>query len=416
MVVLAGACVLAGTWQISRFQESVHDNDALRANAHAAPVALSTSLVPLVGHGPPPGRDAVTFRTVTTTGTYLAAAQQFLSGQSSGGQRGVDVVVPFRTAGGTVLVVRGLVPTAAGSGLPNGTADLPAQQVSLTGRLETASTSDDRAGSLPAGQIASINPAQQADRLATPVYQATLVLAAHQPGSIGVVTEPDLSNPAGGAYEAQHFAYILQWYVFAALALVAPFLISRSEVREARRRYLGIDPDQEQLDLAATSDPTDRPPLGAVAESGTLVAVRGTAELSTRPDQAAARRQWAARMATRYGRSLGPDTGTAGDMQVAPLEPDRRPDRRSDSGHPLDVRQAAPSSGEQPHRSDDRYHASYNDYLWELALADGRVPDVTAAQVDVPRATDAPRIEPQVIDPAGSASRQRPDRRTTDDN
>ena len=117
----------------------------------------------------------------------------------------------------------------------------------LTGRLETAATSNDRAGSLPDGQIASVNPAQQAARLRAPLYQAYVKLSADQPGSVGKVTNPDLSNPAGGAYEAQHFAYIIQWYAFAVLALLTPFLISRSEVRDARRQYLGIDPGEDEF-------------------------------------------------------------------------------------------------------------------------------------------------------------------------
>ena len=36
MLVLAIGCVIAGTWQIQRFEQSVRDNDALKHNAHAA--------------------------------------------------------------------------------------------------------------------------------------------------------------------------------------------------------------------------------------------------------------------------------------------------------------------------------------------------------------------------------------------
>ena len=44
---VAVACVGAGTFELHRFQEKRHDNGVLRANAHAAPIALSASLVPL---------------------------------------------------------------------------------------------------------------------------------------------------------------------------------------------------------------------------------------------------------------------------------------------------------------------------------------------------------------------------------
>ncbi len=31
----------------------------------------------------------------------------------------------------------------------------------------------------------------------------------------------------------------------------------------------------------------------------------------------------------------------------------------------------------QPHRSNDAYHGAYNDYLWQLGLADGATPTVS---------------------------------------
>ena len=77
------------------------------------------------------------------------------------------------------------------------------------------------------------------------MVNAYLTLSGRQAGNAGltVLPAPDLSNPAGGAVEPQHLAYIVQWYLFALLALAAPFAVARSEVREARRTYLGIDPD-----------------------------------------------------------------------------------------------------------------------------------------------------------------------------
>jgi hypothetical protein len=50
-----------------------------------------------------------------------------------------------------------------------------------------------------------------------------------------------------------------------------------------------------------------------------------------------------------------------------------------------------------PHRSADAYHASYNDYLWQLALADGGMPDVFGdgePERPVRRIEQAPRDAP----------------------
>jgi len=390
MVVVAVGCVLAGTWQISRYRESVRDNDALRRNAHAAAAALTTALVPLVGHGAAPTRDAIRFRTVTITGSYLAVPAQLLDTSTSSGQPGFAVVAPVRTVDGVVLVSRGIVAATADGKSRRVPAVSAAGPVRLTGRLETTATSNDRAGSLPDGQIASINPAQQAAQLQVPVFQAYVKLSAEQPGSVGEVTEPDLSNPAGGAYEAQHLAYIIQWYAFAVLALLAPFLISRSEVRDNRRQYLGIDPGEDEFGLTAT-DPAGRLQLTAGDTSGVLDA------LAVRDGGEVARRDWAARqlvaraerLADRYARSLGPDGAGA-----APLP---RPGGRVRSDVHADT--PVPNSASRPHRSHDRYHGSYNDYLWQLALAAGELPEAAFAPRGEPSRIGPPKAEPPAIEP-----------------
>ena len=53
------------------------------------------------------------------------------------------------------------------------------------------------------------------------------------PRASGLTTipDPDLSNPAGGAVEPQHAAYVIQWYLFALLALAAAPVMARAESR-----------------------------------------------------------------------------------------------------------------------------------------------------------------------------------------
>jgi hypothetical protein len=59
-----------------------------------------------------------------------------------------------------------------------------------------------------------------------------------------------------------------------------------------------------------------------------------------------------------------------------------------------------PNSAEAPHRSHDGYHGSYNDYLWQLGLADGETagPDLTAPAPPAIETTSAPPAGPVVID------------------
>jgi cytochrome oxidase assembly protein ShyY1 len=232
MLVVALGCIGAGTWQIARFEGKVGANDELRANAHAktAPVG---EVLPLVGAGETPKRDAVELRQVRATGTYEAERQVMVRQVSLNGDNGYWVLTPLRTADGTLLVVRGFV-SMTNSGDPPATVQAPpGGQVQILARVQPGDTRTDNFGRIPAGQVDSVNPRQQALRLGGPLYNGYVQLEPGQPGTKGVtaIPAPDLSNPAGGALEPQHLAYVVQWYIFAALALAAPFIMARAETR-----------------------------------------------------------------------------------------------------------------------------------------------------------------------------------------
>lgn len=409
MTVVALGCIAAGTWQVSRFRESVRNNNALEHNAHAAAIALTTTLVPLAGERPQPSRFSVDFRTVTVTGSYLPAPPQFLRNQSLNGVNGYYVLTPLRTASGVLLVVRGFVAGDNAGNPPATVTAPPAGPVQIAGRLQSADTNRDDASSLTRGQLESVNPIQQAARLGTGVYDTYVTLTANQPGTAGVsvLPDPDLSNPAGGAYEWQHFAYIVQWYLFAILALAAPFAIGRSEARDAQRRFLGIDPGEQEIGLEPEQ-------LTAGSSSGGAVAIRAAGTLAVRGGASAAQWQRANRLADRYGRSLGVgldgprepvDPPPARTERASAAGPDARPpDARPLDARPLDARPLdarPPDSSARPYRSLDAHHGAYNDYLWELALADGAAPPVPVSPAKPSRAPAAPSvINPKPINPS----------------
>ncbi|MEO9138209.1 MAG: SURF1 family protein [Jatrophihabitans sp.] len=372
MFILALICVVAGTWQISRFKQSVRENNVLDGNAHAAVAPLTSTPVSLVNQGSGTNPATIRFRTVTVSGTYLVGRQEFLRDQSLNNEGGFYVLNPLRTPTGVLLVVRGFV---AGGDPPSTVEAPPAGLVHITGRLQATTTTNDGASLLGKDEIASINPAQQASRLGEPVYETYLTLNSGQPGTAGVkvLPGPDLSNPAGGAYEGQHFAYIVQWYLFALLALAAPFAMSRFELREARQRFLGIDTGNEELDLEAGRDLDQRRQLTAGTSAAGVVATRGSGTLVQRYDLTPERWQQAARLADRYGRALSNDRVEPAVQSSTPSHTARAPV----VGHD----QQPPSSATNVHRSHDNYHGSYNDYLWQLGLADGATPDIPLPQL-----------------------------------
>jgi cytochrome oxidase assembly protein ShyY1 len=232
MLIVATICVLAGTWQIARLAGKVGANDELRHNAHAAAVPV-TDVLPMVGQGKAPAAHRMQFRKVTVTGTFDARHGSLVRQHTVGDDAGFLVLTPLRTADGVLLVVRGFIPSTSVDGVGVTTPPPPDATVTVTARVEPAETRHDAAASLPNGQVESINPVEQGKRLGTSVFNGYAELLAGQAGvgSLTAIPSPDLSNPAGGAVEPQHVAYIIQWYLFALLALAAPFSMVRAETR-----------------------------------------------------------------------------------------------------------------------------------------------------------------------------------------
>ena len=240
MLLVATICIGLGTWQISRLASKHRANNELRHNDHAS-VARVGDVLPIYGLRPPPRADDIQFRRVTVAGTYEASGQGLVRQRSVGDDVGYLVLTPLRTSTATVLVVRGFI---SSGGLTAGvTAPAPPSgPQTIVGRVMPAETASDKAAQLPAGQINSINVSEQSCRLDAQVYNGYVELSAAQPGTQGLVAipEPDLSNPAGGAGELQHLAYVIQWFLFAALALAAPIVMARAE-----RRRISSELDDE---------------------------------------------------------------------------------------------------------------------------------------------------------------------------
>jgi cytochrome oxidase assembly protein ShyY1 len=277
MLVVALGCIGAGTWQIVRFEQKVHANDEITANAHSSAAPIGTVL-PLVGQ-PGPSEDAVRYRTVTAAGRYEPQGQGLVRLRSVGGHLGYYVLTPFRTSTATLLVVRGFVAEQPDGSPPSAIAAAPTGTVRIRARAEPGESQPDLPSGIPAGQLRSINPAAQAARSGAPTYDGYVQLLPKQPGTQGltVLPAPDLSNPAGGAVEPQHFAYIIQWYIFAMLALTAPFAMVRADRRE-RDRTEPVNGDERS---PATAMPVSPPA----------------------PEPSAEERR-AAKLADRYGRAV----------------------------------------------------------------------------------------------------------------
>lgn len=231
MIVLALGCSLAGTWQIFRYQEKHSANHRLRADDRDHPQNVTAVLG--TASKPASNGHLQQFRHVTATGTYLAADQTLLRGQTINDDIGYVVLTPLRTTSGVLLVARGFVKQTAAAATSPTVPAAPTGTVTVTARLEPSDVKPDRFGTLPGSQVDTVDPSRQARHIGAPVWNAYAELLDNQPGTTGltVIPNPDLSNPAGGAEEPQHLAYIFQWYLFALLALTAPFIMAAAENR-----------------------------------------------------------------------------------------------------------------------------------------------------------------------------------------
>lgn len=247
-VAFAVVCCALGMWQWHRREEALAAIARLDGNYDRSPVALAEAL---------PGLDAYEqpqqWTPVQATGEYLVDETLLLRGRVRGGDVGFDVVVPFRTTDGTVLIVdRGWIRQGPGAERPVTEPVTPEGELTIVARLRP--DEGDIAGrGAPEGQIASVNLATIAADLGEPTYTGAYGLLAEEaggaPADVALATRPVLD-------EGPHLSYTLQWFVFAAGGFGALVWAMRQEargepsVRPARRRGSDADVEDEILDRA----------------------------------------------------------------------------------------------------------------------------------------------------------------------
>ncbi|MEU5385229.1 SURF1 family protein [Kitasatospora cineracea] len=234
-------CLMLGTWQLDRFESRVSTH---QENGRAAAASAQADVQPLAAVLPDGaakvGTDTVG-RTVRVTGAYDGAHQLLVPSRTVDGKQGYYVLTPLLTDGGrAVAVVRGW---AAGG--PGAAPDVPAGQVSVTGRLQAPENSGSGgavAGGLPAGQLGTISPATLVNVLPYPVYDGW-VAADDVPSGLTAVPTVQPEGGDGLSLRAfQNLGYTLEWFVFAGFVVFMWFRLVRREAEAAQDRALGLDP------------------------------------------------------------------------------------------------------------------------------------------------------------------------------
>lgn len=221
-VLVAAACVLLGMWQWDRGQERRADNQRLQRNL-AAPVAEVSELMTVRRETPA----AAEHRRVRVTGEYDPGRTLLVRLRPHEGRVGFFVLVPLVGDDGTALLVnRGWIPPAPDGGASD-VPQPPSGEVTVVARVrasEPASTT----GTPPAGQVSRIHLPTIARDLPYPVYRGYGDLVSERPAPEKSPARVDPPEPSVGP----NFAYAVQWWLFAGLALGAYVVLAR---REARR-------------------------------------------------------------------------------------------------------------------------------------------------------------------------------------
>jgi cytochrome oxidase assembly protein ShyY1 len=205
--------------------------------------------------GPHPSADAA-WRRVSATGRYDAANIVLVRGRTVDDQLGFEIVTPLVLDDGAALLVdRGWVPSVAGGAYAQPVVPpTPSGPVTVEGMLRLSESKSDAVTRAADGKLETrrIAVGHIAARLPYPVYG----------GFVAVDKQTPAADPAFVPLPVDHqndwlnFGYSIQWWIFAAMALLGYVWLAR---REARDRS------------AAASPPTDSatpltPPVSPAAE------------------------------------------------------------------------------------------------------------------------------------------------------
>ena len=246
-VAIAGVCIRLGLWQLDRLRERRADNARIAAGIAAAPVEMEAA-----------GRDSTRSRAlrVRVRGTYDFANEIVLINRSREGAPGVNILTPVRRDGGdtAVLVNRGWVYAPDGATVDLARWREPEEAGGIAyvswmpapGSASPADAGGTPSSNAPARRTARLDRTVIAGMIPYPIAPYQLVLldveamndagAAYGgagAGPFGTAAPADPTRPIRiplpALDEGPHQSYAIQWFAFAAIALVGTAAVARSE-------------------------------------------------------------------------------------------------------------------------------------------------------------------------------------------
>ena len=217
-VVVAVGCVALGFWQLRRLHDRRELNARILARGSTAPVTIEEASLPAGSRA---------FARASATGTYDTAHEVLVYGRDLNGQPGSDVVTPLLLPdGGAILVLRGWVPFAIQEA-PVAEAAPPAGEVTVDGTMlpdegDGSNRPDEN------GVVRTLDVEGIASTVSYEVAPLPLRLTDQTPAQQGDLPRPE---PPPQLSEGPHLSYAIQWFSFAAIALVGGVIVVRRDRR-----------------------------------------------------------------------------------------------------------------------------------------------------------------------------------------
>ncbi|RLK49578.1 SURF1 family protein [Microbacterium telephonicum] len=228
-VVFAIACAWLSHWQFDRNAGREEQLSLIATNYDADAVALDELIPPGDEYSP-----GLQWHPVTLVGEYLPDDTLLARNRAHGGTSAFEVLVPFRTDDGRVVVVdRGWIPPGADQALPDEIPAPPSGETTVVVRLKTGEPLPSSGRSAPEGQVPTIN----VPLIAEAIDAGDDVLA----GAYGLLVSEDPA-PAASPQPLEapsddpgpHLSYAIQWILFAVMGFVFIWYMIRTEIRHRR--------------------------------------------------------------------------------------------------------------------------------------------------------------------------------------
>ncbi|MCT9819988.1 SURF1 family protein [Microbacterium sp. W1N] len=228
-VVFAIACAVLSHWQFDRNAGREAQLDLIATNYDAEAMPLEELI--------PEGEEftgALQWHPTTLTGSYLPDETLLARNRAHGGTSAFEVLVPFRTDDGRVVIVdRGWLAPGADQPLPDEIPAPPAGEVTVVVRLKAGEPLPSSGRSAPDGQVPTINVPLIADAIASGEDVLT--------GAYGLLVSEDPApatapNPLDAPSDdpGPHLSYAIQWILFAVMGFIFIWYMIRTEIRHRR--------------------------------------------------------------------------------------------------------------------------------------------------------------------------------------